>query len=131
MPSKLPPASKPKRTQRSPPHPLPPHPLPPHPCVGPVGVGRCPCVWRPGAHDLPRCADHPSWHGTKGAVGRVRAAAGAAKPHVAQGVRTPFQPAGSAAGCTCQCVFVKLQLWTALPPLAEWIRRSQPAHTPP
>eukprot|EP00955_Chlamydomonas_euryale_P074163 361949-Chlamydomonas_euryale.AAC.1 len=29
------------------------------------------------------------------------------------------------------CVCVKLQLWTAQPPLAEWIRRGQPAHTPP
>eukprot|EP00955_Chlamydomonas_euryale_P099045 365192-Chlamydomonas_euryale.AAC.12 len=24
-----------------------------------------------------------------------------------------------------------LQLWTVQPPLAEWIRRGQPAHTPP
>eukprot|EP00955_Chlamydomonas_euryale_P050559 354583-Chlamydomonas_euryale.AAC.1 len=29
------------------------------------------------------------------------------------------------------CVCVVLQLWTAQPPLAEWIRRGQPAHTPP
>eukprot|EP00955_Chlamydomonas_euryale_P065637 359295-Chlamydomonas_euryale.AAC.8 len=29
------------------------------------------------------------------------------------------------------CVRVVLQLWTAQPPLAEWIRRGQPAHTPP
>eukprot|EP00955_Chlamydomonas_euryale_P060119 357615-Chlamydomonas_euryale.AAC.2 len=28
-------------------------------------------------------------------------------------------------------VCVVLQLWTAQPPLAEWIRRGQPAHTPP
>eukprot|EP00955_Chlamydomonas_euryale_P057515 356798-Chlamydomonas_euryale.AAC.4 len=28
-------------------------------------------------------------------------------------------------------VCVALQLWTAQPPLAEWIRRGQPAHTPP
>eukprot|EP00955_Chlamydomonas_euryale_P055073 356027-Chlamydomonas_euryale.AAC.1 len=26
---------------------------------------------------------------------------------------------------------VVLQPWTAQPPLAEWIRRGQPAHTPP
>eukprot|EP00955_Chlamydomonas_euryale_P095536 364943-Chlamydomonas_euryale.AAC.10 len=37
--------------------------------------------------------------------------------------------------CSCSwprsscCVCVKLQLWTAQPPLAEWIRRRQPAHT--
>eukprot|EP00955_Chlamydomonas_euryale_P022236 235131-Chlamydomonas_euryale.AAC.1 len=30
-----------------------------------------------------------------------------------------------------QSVSVKLHLWTALPPLAEGIRRGQPAHTPP
>eukprot|EP00955_Chlamydomonas_euryale_P014826 159264-Chlamydomonas_euryale.AAC.1 len=29
------------------------------------------------------------------------------------------------------CVCVKLQLLTALPPLAKWIRRGQPAHTSP
>eukprot|EP00955_Chlamydomonas_euryale_P103960 365534-Chlamydomonas_euryale.AAC.20 len=29
------------------------------------------------------------------------------------------------------CVCVVLKLWTAQPPLAEWIRRGQPAHTPP
>eukprot|EP00955_Chlamydomonas_euryale_P014873 159820-Chlamydomonas_euryale.AAC.5 len=28
-------------------------------------------------------------------------------------------------------VCVKLQLWTAQPTIAEWIRRGQPAHTPP
>eukprot|EP00955_Chlamydomonas_euryale_P115776 366377-Chlamydomonas_euryale.AAC.8 len=28
-------------------------------------------------------------------------------------------------------VCAKLQLWTAQPPLAEWIRRGQPVHTPP
>eukprot|EP00955_Chlamydomonas_euryale_P053691 355571-Chlamydomonas_euryale.AAC.4 len=32
--------------------------------------------------------------------------------------------------CEAQ-VCVVLQLWTAQPPLAEWIRRDQPAHTPP
>eukprot|EP00955_Chlamydomonas_euryale_P063925 358814-Chlamydomonas_euryale.AAC.5 len=37
---------------------------------------------------------------------------------------------GSPMGC-CLGVCVKLQLWTAQPPLAEWIRRGQPAHTPP
>eukprot|EP00955_Chlamydomonas_euryale_P104386 365562-Chlamydomonas_euryale.AAC.11 len=31
----------------------------------------------------------------------------------------------------CVCMCVNLQLWTAQPPLAEWIRRGQPAHTPP
>eukprot|EP00955_Chlamydomonas_euryale_P070024 360643-Chlamydomonas_euryale.AAC.12 len=29
------------------------------------------------------------------------------------------------------CVYVMLQLWILQPPLAEWIRRGQPAHTPP
>eukprot|EP00955_Chlamydomonas_euryale_P097630 365087-Chlamydomonas_euryale.AAC.7 len=33
--------------------------------------------------------------------------------------------------CTHACVCEKLQLWTAQPPLADWIRRGQPAHTPP
>eukprot|EP00955_Chlamydomonas_euryale_P114140 366256-Chlamydomonas_euryale.AAC.28 len=34
-------------------------------------------------------------------------------------------------GCQCGCVCVVLQLWTAQPPLSKWIRRGQPAHTPP
>eukprot|EP00955_Chlamydomonas_euryale_P111871 366095-Chlamydomonas_euryale.AAC.16 len=33
--------------------------------------------------------------------------------------------------CVSKGVCVVLQLWTAQPPLAEWIRRGQPAHTPP
>eukprot|EP00955_Chlamydomonas_euryale_P069380 360434-Chlamydomonas_euryale.AAC.3 len=33
------------------------------------------------------------------------------------------------AAAVCVCVCVMLQLWTAQPPPAEWIRQGQPAHS--